>query len=218
MSKAKVKRSSTSIDMTAMCDVSFLLLSFFVMTSTAKQPEAFPVDAPGAVTTDKLPDSNVGMITVGDGGKVFFGVSDREVRVKMLEKMSARYSVQFSQEDYEQFSLMENFGVPIKNLRALISLGSSAARNAPGVQPGLPVDSTEALTNELYQWVQVARLSAVEVNKEKEGEKDYVEQGPLKIAIKADANEKYPSISTIIETLRNQKQNKFSFITSLKAN
>jgi biopolymer transport protein ExbD len=33
MGKAKVKRASTSIDMTAMCDVSFLLLTFFVLTA-----------------------------------------------------------------------------------------------------------------------------------------------------------------------------------------
>ena len=39
MAKAKVKRTSTSIDMTAMCDVSFLLLTFFVLTSTFSQPK-----------------------------------------------------------------------------------------------------------------------------------------------------------------------------------
>ncbi|WP_396138836.1 biopolymer transporter ExbD, partial [Flavobacterium sp.] len=31
-----MSKKSTKIDMTAMCDVAFLLLSFFVMTSTAK--------------------------------------------------------------------------------------------------------------------------------------------------------------------------------------
>jgi len=39
----------------------------------------------------------------------------------------------------------------------------------------------------------------------------------LTVAIKSDADEKFPSLNLIIETLRNQKQNKFSFVTGLKA-
>ncbi|CDS93907.1 MULTISPECIES: ExbD/TolR family protein [Sphingobacterium] len=216
MGKAKVKRASTSIDMTAMCDVSFLLLSFFVMTSTAKQPEAFPVDTPASTTKDKLPDSNVGIITIGDKGKVFFGATDRDVRVKTLEKMSSRYGVQFSQQDYDQFALMENVGAPMKAIKQVLGMEPSK-RLEKGVQNGIPVDSTETLSNELYQWVQTARLAAAELNKEKESNKDFVDPGPLKIAIKADGAEKYPSINAVIETLRNQKQNKFSFITGLRA-
>jgi biopolymer transport protein ExbD len=41
-----IKKNPGSTDMTAMCDVAFLLLTFFVMTSTAKIPEALPVDTP----------------------------------------------------------------------------------------------------------------------------------------------------------------------------
>jgi len=202
--------------MTAMCDVSFLLLTFFVLTSTARQPEALPVDTPASVTKDKLPDSNVGIITIGQGGKVFFGVTDPNVRHKMLEEMSRRYNTNFNAEEYKKFSLMENFGVPVKSLKQLIAMNTSE-QIAEGLQPGIPVDSTETVSNELYQWVQAARLAAVSVNRENESKKDYVDPGPLKLAIKADANEKYPSISAVIETLRNQKQNKFSFVTSMKA-
>ncbi|KAF5308753.1 hypothetical protein FQR65_LT17976 [Abscondita terminalis] len=79
-----------------------------------------------------------------------------------------------------------------------------------------PVIVTENTTNELYHWVQSARLATAEITKEKESEKNFVDPGPMKIAIKADANEKYPSINLVIETLRNQKQNKFSFVTGLK--
>ena len=97
MAKAKVKRASTSIDMTAMCDVSFLLLTFFVLTATARQPEALPVDTPASVTQVKIPDDKLGMITVGGGGKLFFGASSPEIRIKMLELMSEKYQVPFSQ-------------------------------------------------------------------------------------------------------------------------
>src|SRR5690606_6019200 len=105
MARAKIKRASTTIDMTAMCDVSFLLLTFFVLTATARQPEAMEVDTPGSVTQVKIPDNHMGMITVGDGGKMFFGIQNRETRVRALELMSEKYGIQFSQEEKDRFEL-----------------------------------------------------------------------------------------------------------------
>ena len=46
MAKAKIKRHSTAIDMTAMCDVAFLLLTFFMLTAKAKPQETVIVDTP----------------------------------------------------------------------------------------------------------------------------------------------------------------------------
>ena len=46
MAKIKMSKKAASIDMTAMCDVAFLLLTFFILTATAKTPEALPVDTP----------------------------------------------------------------------------------------------------------------------------------------------------------------------------
>jgi hypothetical protein len=54
-------------------------------------------------------------------------------------------------------------------------------------------------------------------NKALEEGKDPDDIELLTVAIKADADEKFPSLNLIIETLRNQKQNKFSFVTGLKA-
>jgi len=90
MGKAKVKRASTSIDMTAMCDVSFLLLTFFVLTATARQPEVLTVDVPASSTPDKLPDDNVSIISV-KGQKVFFSIKNPTVREETLKSMSAKY-------------------------------------------------------------------------------------------------------------------------------
>ena len=36
MARAKIPRKSTNIDMTAMCDVAFLLLSFFILATKFK--------------------------------------------------------------------------------------------------------------------------------------------------------------------------------------
>ena len=214
MARAKVKRASTSIDMTAMCDVSFLLLTFFVLTATARQPEVMPVDTPASTTLDKLPDDNLGIITV-KGNKIFFGVKNPTVREETLKNMSSKYGIAFSDEEYQKFKQVDEIGVPIKNLRQLLSLEND--KRTEQIQPGIPVDTTESLSNELYQWVQQARFATIAYNRKQESEvKDFVDPGPMKVAIKADAQEKYPSINLIIETLRNQKQNKFSFVTGLR--
>ena len=46
MGRAKLPRKSTNIDMTAMCDVAFLLLSFFILTTKFKPAEAIAVETP----------------------------------------------------------------------------------------------------------------------------------------------------------------------------
>ena len=215
MGKAKVKRTSTSIDMTAMCDVSFLLLTFFVLTATARQPETMPVDTPASTTLEKLPDDNLSVISVGDQGKVFYGIKNPNVRKLTLEKMSAKYKIPFSAEDYEKFKLMDDFGVPMKELRGLLSLEKD--KRTVEVQKGIPVDSTESDSNELYHWVQQSRIATVEFNRDRAAEeKDFVDPGQMKVAIKADAKEKFTVMNLIIETLRNQKQNRFSFVTGLR--
>lgn len=217
MGKAKVKRASTSIDMTAMCDVSFLLLTFFVLTATARQQESLIVDAPASYSQSKLPDGNVAMITVGNEGKVFFHLSDQNVRLQTLQQMATLYGVEFTPEEYAKFKSIEDFGVSMKTMKTF--LAADAAERTGERQNGIPVDSTMNASNELFSWVKQARLASAKILRDKAnesgGDPDDIEL--LTVAIKADAGEKFPSLNLIIETLRNQKQNKFSFVTGLKA-
>ncbi|MFN9115341.1 MAG: biopolymer transporter ExbD, partial [Bacteroidota bacterium] len=53
MAKVKMGKKAASIDMTAMCDVAFLLLTFFILTATAKQPEPMSVDTPASTVQTK---------------------------------------------------------------------------------------------------------------------------------------------------------------------
>lgn len=201
MGKIKIKRASTKVDMTAMCDVSFLLLTFFILTATARQPEPLPVDMPASTVQIKVPDTNLGTITVGDGGKVFFGVTGPNVRLNMLNRISEKYGITFTDDEKQRFSLIDGFGVPISRLKDLIAM-DNAQRVARGVQPGIPADSTD---NQLREWILAARLATAEVNNE-----------PMRVAIKGDADEEYPAIKKVIDVLQEQSLNKFSLITNLR--
>ena len=47
MGRVKIKKKSTFIDMTAMSDVTVLLLTFFMLTSTFVKPEPVKVNVAG---------------------------------------------------------------------------------------------------------------------------------------------------------------------------
>ncbi|MDD2675146.1 biopolymer transporter ExbD [Flavobacterium petrolei] len=197
----KMKKKAGSTDMTAMCDVAFLLLSFFVMTATAKIPEALPVDTPASTVQSKLPEDNLATITVGKG-KVFYDLKGREVRKEALQLMGQKYGVEFTESEVETFALMEGVGVPISNLKQLIGM-KTADRNKAGVQPGVPKDS---LDNQLKEWIYNSRIANIKVN-DKE----------LQIAIKGDAKEEYPAIKQVMDILQDQKINSFNLVTGLRA-
>ncbi|MFT7335954.1 MAG: biopolymer transport protein ExbD [Porticoccaceae bacterium] len=199
MAKIKIKKNPGSTDMTAMCDVAFLLLTFFVMTSTAKIPEALPVDTPSSTVQTKLPETDLATLTVGKG-KVFFDLKGKEIRLRTLELMSEKYGVAFTDEDKKTFSLMNDFGVPMLNLKQIIEM--DAADRSKAGQPGVPADS---LDNQLKDWIYNARLANIEVN-DKE----------LQVAIKGDAKEEYPAIKKVMDILQEQKINSFSLVTGLR--
>jgi len=76
MARPKIPRKSTAVDMTAMCDVAFLLLSFFILTTKFKPSEAVPINTPNSVAAKIAPETNVVMISLNKDGKVFLSTGD----------------------------------------------------------------------------------------------------------------------------------------------
>jgi biopolymer transport protein ExbD len=209
MAKIKTRQNAASIDMTAMCDVAFLLLTFFILTATAKQPEALPVVTPASTVQTKLPEKGLITLTVGkdaDKNKVFLGIKDRDLRTKTLELMSDKYQIKFSDNETAQFELIEEFGVPIQDLKRIIKL-SNSDRNKAGVQAGIPLDS---LDNQLFDWIYTARQANSELD-QMDG------RGQLKFAIKGDGQQEYPQIRKIMDIMQDQDVNNFSLVTGLRA-
>ena len=201
MPKVKIKRKSTVTDMTAMCDVAFLLLTFFILTATARQPEALAVDTPSSTVTFKLPDTDISTLTVGQG-KVFFGVVGQDIRINTLERMGEQYNLTFTDEEKKRFSVIENFGVPMASLKQFIAMDNADRMKL--AQPGIPADS--GANNQLKQWILQARYATKELH-----------NVDLRFSIKGDSKEEYPTIRRVIDVLQDQKINKFSLITSLEA-
>lgn len=203
MGKIKMTKKSTSTDMTAMCDVAFLLLTFFILTATAKVPEVLPVDTPQSTVQTKLPATDLSMLTIGKAnGKsvVFFDLKGKEIRQRTLELMAQKYGVTFTPKESEEFGLMESFGVPIQSLSQILDM--KAADRSKAGQTGIPKDS---LDNQLKDWILYARTANIEIN-DKE----------LQFAIKGDAKEQYPAIKQVMDMLQDQKVNSFNLVTGLR--
>lgn len=199
---AKMKKSSTRIDMTAMCDVSFLLLTFFVLTSTAKTPEVHPVDLPASTKETKIPSEDILSITVGQEN-VYIGLAGRKDRIDVLNRVGKEYNITFTKEEQDAFAGMENFGVDIREMKSLLAKPASE-RMKKELHKGIPYK--DSLDNQLSVWVQNARQSSWERK-----------ESFLKVAIKGDANEQYGTIKEIMDILQKQRQNRFYLVTGLRS-
>ena len=200
MPRVKVGRKSTAIDMTAMCDVAFLLLTFFILSAKPKVQEALPADPPSSIATFAIPETDFSTLTVAQG-KVFFNVQGADVRVEALILMGEKNGITFTPQEKQQFANIESFGVRIGTLKQYLALSNE--QKSAYQQPGIQVDTTG--TNELADWVTSARKANLGLH-----------GVDLQIAIKGDSKEEYPTIKKVIATLQKQGLNKFSLITSLK--
>ena len=197
MPKVKIHRKSTFIDMTAMCDVAFLLLTFFMLTSNFTNKEATTVITPTSISEIKIPERNIMLILVNAKGKVFFGIDGQENKKKLLEKMGTTYNVSFTPSELKEFSLVNSFGVPMNGMKSFLSL-KPEDRDLPANAIGIPCDSID---NQFKNWVSAARSISAE----------------YRIAIKADQSTPYPIIKKLMGTMQDLKENRYNLITSLES-
>lgn len=193
--KAKVKRQNAFIDMTAMCDVAFLLLTFFILTAKFRPNEAVQVDIPASRAQIPLPEKDIMLIAVDNDGKIFFGVDDQNTRLAMLDKIKEKWNFPINGDQQKAFQLIDQFGLPMAQLPQLLSLPGD--KRSSFKQPGLLV--TDSI-NELTDLIQFARVS----------------NPNLRIAIRADKEADYEAVDKVIQTLRERKINRFNLITTAK--
>lgn len=84
MPRIKKKRVSIKIDMTPLVDVAFLLLTFFMLTTTFKPPEDVEVVIPTSHSEIKLPESNTMLVYVNKAGEIFMGFDSQTMMEKMF--------------------------------------------------------------------------------------------------------------------------------------
>jgi biopolymer transport protein ExbD len=205
MPKNKPVRKAPSIDMTAMCDVAFLLLTFFMLTAKAKPPEAVTVDTPSSISETKMPDAGTLTITVSPEGKVYLDMAGKFTRKALAETMNDQFKLGLNAEEVDKFALAGAFGCKREQLREWLKK-TPTERNTM-VVPGIPSDTVD---NELGAWVHNARRAQFDKKNEGVVKDEYV------IVVKADVNTPFPAVQKVLHTLNDISVNKFNLITSME--
>ena len=102
--KVRAKKQSTRVDMTPMVDLAFLLLTFFILTSTFNKSKTMEVQMPDKVTKEeeqtKINENDILNLVLAENDKIFYWIgltppatvtnySKDGVRKLLLEQMRA---------------------------------------------------------------------------------------------------------------------------------
>jgi len=217
MPKIKMPKGTPSIDMTPMVDLTFLLVTFFMLTASFRNAEPVTVETPSSIS-DKIIPENILMVTLDKDGRVFFNLSDAEARKEMLNSMLQKYKIGLSEEKIEEFSFMSTFGCTMQELPAYMN--TEAAKRASFPTQGIPTDSTK---NELLDWLSFAAeaagntgRTAFEEAKLKGGEPKMEDFKP-KFILRVDSKTLYKDAQTVIDVFRELNLNNLNFVTSAEA-
>ncbi|RYF88381.1 MAG: biopolymer transporter ExbD, partial [Chitinophagaceae bacterium] len=75
--KVRAKKQSTKIDMTPMVDLAFLLLTFFMLTTTFSKPQTMEIVMPEKKENKEIEDTKVKLsdamtIVLGENNKIYY--------------------------------------------------------------------------------------------------------------------------------------------------
>ena len=229
-----MKRKSTLIDMTAMSDVTVLLLTFFMLTSTFLQKEPVTVMTPSSVSEQKVPTANLASVLVSPEGKVFISIAgdaDAETKdtwgsealrktileeaVKLYNKQHTSKPIALNQSQIDAFSKINMFGVPFQALPTFLSMSQTeqdkVITDMTRADVGIPINDNKDMErlNEFQIWMRAIYNSGNE-NLQKAMKKG---EG---IAVKADKDTPYSTVHDVLDNLQTLKMNRFSIMTALK--
>lgn len=194
MARPKIARKSTNIDMTAMCDVAFLLLSFFILTTKFKPAEAISVTTPTSVAAKVAPDKDIVLITIDKSGKVFLSMDDEQKKEAIANTLNSTKNLDINVQAFKKAGFI---GASFSQLKPFLAMPEEARKGA--VLPGIPTDTTKG-ANELTEWMHL-------VSDAYTGKK-------VNILLKGDNLAKYPAFKSVITAFKKNEILKFQMITT----
>ena len=202
MGRAKVKRKSTTVDMTAMCDVAFLLLTFFILTTKFKPDEKIPINTPSSVASKTAPEKNFILISLDKKGHAFLNSDMVPVKEQALDLLNQEQSLGLTPAEIHQLAVKPVIGTSFNNLKAYSQLPNEKLNDN---LPGIPIQDTA--NNQLRAWlkafVTVQRSLAPDDPHSK-----------MAIILKGDNVAKFPEFRNVIAALTENNILEFQMVTN----
>ena len=198
MPKVKIPRKSTTIDMTAMCDVAFLLLSFFILATKQKPPEVLTVQTPSSVSSKAVPDKSI-IITLTKEGRAFLMLGDETKKAEILSNINSTRGLNLSPAELAKLGRTDFIGLPLNQIKSSLSLSTPIPADK---LPGIPIDTAN---NEMVDWMR--SVSNVYAG----GDQSKLEQ---MILVKGDNDALYPYFKNIKAAFKKADMYKFRIVTN----
>jgi len=180
--------------MTAMCDVAFLLLSFFILTTKFKPAEAIAVTTPKSVAAKVAPAKDIVEIIIDKDGKVFISMDDLEKKEAVANSLNSSRNLGLN---VTAFKNAQFFGAPFGSLASFLALPEDQRKG--NLLPGIPIKDSSS--NELIEWMRAIKYEAYQGKK-------------MNVLVKGDNLAKYPSFKSVIDAFKKNDILKFQMVTN----
>lgn len=202
MPRVKLPRKSTTVDMTAMCDVAFLLLTFFMLATKFKPEDVVKVAPPSSVSSDDIVDKNALQVLFDKEGKVFFTYNDDANVGPMIDVVSTQQNLGLTPAEKKNFvHIVSNgggIGVPFNLLKQALDLDPDSFKAYK--QPGVP--ASDSAHNELRVWI----ACLLQANGG---------TAPENVLVKGDNSAKYPAFKEVLRAFTDNKVFHFKLVTMM---
>src|SRR5690606_25600412 len=142
MPRVKMPRKSTHVDMTAMCDVAFLLLTFFMLATSFKPEEPVTVKTPSSISEIPLPETDIMLITVDENGRIFFSIDNKIQRSDLITTINEEKGLQLTEAEMNSFAIGSSLGVPFSQLKSFLAATPDEQKEFNKTATGVPADTT----------------------------------------------------------------------------
>lgn len=195
MARPKIARKSTVIDMTAMCDVAFLLLSFFILTTKFKPAEAVEITTPNSVSSKVAPDKDIVLISITKDGKAFLSMDD-EKKQQVLNSLNSLNNLGLTGSEIAALSKAPFWGVPLAQLKQQAAIPADQLKG--DALPGIPV--ADSANNQMVNWMRAVT--------------DVYAGTTMNLLMKGDNATKYPAFKNVVAAMKKNEIFKFQMVTN----
>jgi biopolymer transport protein ExbD len=196
MARPKIPRKSTNIDMTAMCDVAFLLLSFFILATEFKPQEAVNVVTPNSVSAEPADQKDIVMISITPDGKVFMMMDNLDKKTSVIEELNKRKNLGLTPDEIDRAAALPFFGTSATQLKSAMQM--PVDKYVGEALPGIPAKDTAS--SEMKDWMYAVATAHLNTK--------------IKLLLKGDMNSKYPAFKNVIDAFKANDLLKFKMVTN----